>query len=81
MIIFLIYIAIFVGSFFLVRLIVDQTAKGYSARKTVTFGDESAVTSNRSASVVSILTIFLLWGGSTLPVPSCFCGPWLQTPI
>ena len=60
MIIFLIYIAIFVGSFFLVRLIVDQTAKGYSARKTVTFGDESAVTSNRSASVVSILTIFLL---------------------
>ena len=65
MIIFLIYIAIFVGSFFLVRLIVDQTAKGYSARKTVTFGDESAVTSNRSASVVSILTIFLLWGAFT----------------
>ncbi|AKO95767.1 Taurine transport system permease protein TauC [Marinovum algicola DG 898] len=65
MIIFLIYIAIFVGSFFLVRLIVDQTAKGYSARKTVTFGDESAVTSNRTASVVSILTIFLLWGAFT----------------
>lgn len=65
MIILLIYIAIFVGSFFLVRLIVDQTAKGYSARKTVTFGDESAVNSNRVASVVSILTIFLLWGAFT----------------
>ena len=71
MIIFAIYIAIFVGSFFVVRLIVDQTAKGFDARKTVTFGDESSVNSNRFASVISILTIFVLWaaftGSSLLP--------------
>ena len=65
MVILLIYIAIFVASFFLVRLAVDQTANGFVARKTVTFGDESAVTSNRTASVISILTIFLLWGAFT----------------
>lgn len=65
MIILLIYIAIFVGAFFLVRLIVDQTANGYTARKTVTFGDESAVTSNRIASVISVLAIFVLWGAFT----------------
>lgn len=61
----LIYVAIFVGSFFIVKLVVDQSAKGFAARKTVTFGDESAVTSNRIASVISILTIFLLWGAFT----------------
>lgn len=65
MIIFLIYTAIFIASFFVVRLIVDQTAKGYAARKTVTFGDESAVVPNRIASVISVLTIFLLWGAFT----------------
>jgi taurine transport system permease protein len=31
-------------------------------RKTVTFGDESAVTSNRIASTLSIVAIFFLWG-------------------
>ncbi len=39
--------------------------KDYSSLKTVTFGDESAVTSNTVASVVSILLIFLLWGSFT----------------
>jgi taurine transport system permease protein len=34
----------------------------YGARKTVTFGDESAVTSNSVASVVSVVSIFVLWG-------------------
>ncbi len=65
MIIFLIYAAIFAGSFFLVRLVVHQTQTGLTARKTVTFGDESAVTSNRIASVISVATIFLLWGAFT----------------
>lgn len=77
MVILLIYIVIFAASFFLVRLAVDQTANGFVARKTVTFGDESAVTSNRFASVISILTIFLLWGaftGSSL-LPSFMHAP------
>ncbi len=65
MIPFLIYVGIFVVSFFVVRFAIDQTAKGFNARKTVTFGDESAVRPNRIASVVSIATLFLLWGTFT----------------
>ncbi|MEO0387923.1 MAG: ABC transporter permease subunit, partial [Pseudomonadota bacterium] len=52
----------------------------FVARKTVTFGDESAVTANRVASIVSITTIFLFWGMFTgsawvpLHVPAPFEG-------
>ncbi|MBN8187003.1 ABC transporter permease subunit [Salipiger thiooxidans] len=65
MIVFLIYAAIFVGSFLLVKLLVHRATGDFTARKTVTFGDESAVRPNRIASVVSVLTIFLLWGAFT----------------
>lgn len=37
----------------------------FGSLKTVTFGDESAVTSNTAASVISIFLIFLLWGAFT----------------
>ncbi len=37
----------------------------YGSLKTVTFGDESAVTSNTVASVVSIVLIFVLWAAFT----------------
>ena len=53
------------------------TRQDFTARKTVTFGDESAVRPDRAASVISILVIFLVWGvftGSKL-VPS-----WLHVP-
>lgn len=54
----------------------------YGSLKTVTFGDESAVTSNTVASVVSIVLIFVLWGSFTgskylpsfLHMPSAFTG-------
>ena len=54
----------------------------YGSLKTVTFGDESAVTSNTVASVVSIVLIFLLWGSFTgskflpsfLHMPGAFSG-------
>nr|WP_325253451.1 ABC transporter permease [Amylibacter sp.] len=55
-------------------------AKGYTALKTVTFGDESAVTANRFASIAAIVTIFLLWciatGSSLIPtvLPPPFVG-------
>lgn len=39
--------------------------KDYGSLKTVTFGDESAVSSNFAASVVSIVLIFILWGTFT----------------
>ena len=56
--------------------------KDYGSLKTVTFGDESAVTSNTVASVVSIVLIFVMWGSFTgskilpgfLHMPGAFTG-------
>ncbi|MGJ8546368.1 MAG: ABC transporter permease [Sulfitobacter sp.] len=78
MIILLIYVSIFVGAYFVVNKIL-QTArpKDYTSLKTVTFGDESAVRPNRSAGVISVLTVFLLWAmftGSSL-IPSFLHAP------
>ena len=53
---------------------------GFQALKTVTFGDESAVTPNRAASVISVVSIFLTWGAFTgsawtpIHVPGPFLG-------
>ena len=77
-----VYVAVFVVSFLLVKLLVHRTRRDYTSLKTVTFGDESAVSSNRIASVVSVLTIFLIWGAFTgsklvpsfLHVPGPFQG-------
>lgn len=77
-----VYVAIFVGTFFVVKILIEKTRSDYTALKTVTFGDESAVISNRSASFISIATIFLLWGAFTgsnllpgfLTVPGPFVG-------
>jgi taurine transport system permease protein len=81
MIILLIYVAIFVAAFFVVRFIVSRMARiqDFTSLKTVTFGDESAVTADRWASIISVLTIFLLWGaftGSKL-VPIHAPGPFM----
>lgn len=66
----LIYIAIFVAAYFIVTKVVQHTSTNdYTSLKTVTFGDESAVRPNRAAGVISILSIFVLWGmftGSSL---------------
>ena len=82
MIILAIYAAIFVGGFFAVKYITASTQpKDYTSLKTVTFGDESAVRPNRSASIISIATIFLLWGsftGSSL-IPSFLHAPAAYT--
>jgi taurine transport system permease protein len=82
LLILLVYVAIFAGSFFAVRFLVQSATRDYTSLKTVTFGDESAVVSNRIASVVSILTIFLIWGSFTgskwvpgfLQAPAAFVG-------
>ena len=81
MIILLIYIAIFVAAFFIVRFIVGRMARiqDFTSLKTVTFGDESAVQADRWASVISVLTLFFLWGaftGSSL-VPIHAPGPFV----
>ena len=78
MIPFLIYAAIFIGSFMIVTRVVRRAARhDFTALKTVTFGDESAVVSDRWASVISVVSIFFLWGmftGSTL-LPSFLHAP------
>ena len=65
LVILAVYVAIFVGAFLAVRFFVHKTTRDFTSLKTVTFGDESAVTPNRIASVVSVLTIFLIWGSFT----------------
>ncbi|MEP2640122.1 ABC transporter permease [Roseobacter sp.] len=59
----LIYVGIFIAAFFIVTKVVQRAGSSdYTSLKTVTFGDESAVRPNRAAGVISILTIFLMWG-------------------
>ena len=55
MTILLIYIAIFVGAFFAVKLVNSmlEARHDFTSLKTVTFGDESAVRPNRAASIIS----------------------------
>ncbi len=56
--------------------------KDFGSLKTVTFGDESAVSSNFAASVVSVVVIFVIWGAFTgsallpsfLHMPAAFEG-------
>ncbi len=80
--IFILYVGISGVCFFLYNLATGKkrTAKGFNARKTVTFGDESSVVSNRIASVASVVSIFLVWGmftGSVISpihMPGAFVG-------
>ena len=81
MIILIMYIAIFVGAFLVVSYFQrGQEKKGFNSLKTVTFGDESAVSPNRAAAIISVVTIFLIWGAFTdsklvpLHVPGPFVG-------
>ncbi|MDD9910393.1 MAG: ABC transporter permease subunit [Ahrensia sp.] len=59
-----IYVAVSMICFGVWYLIRGRNAhKGdFVGRKTVTFGDESAITPNRIASVASVISLFLFWG-------------------
>lgn len=61
------YAGIFVVAFLVVKYIISRAnaAHDFTSLKTVTFGDESSVKPNRIASVISIVTIFLIWGAFT----------------
>jgi len=63
----LIYVAVFAVAFAVVRLGLKRMMErhDFTSLKTVTFGDESAVRPDRWASVISVITIFLLWGAFT----------------
>ncbi|MEL7343343.1 MAG: ABC transporter permease subunit [Pseudomonadota bacterium] len=76
------YIALFTVGWLAVRAIRNAMAPvdDFNARKTVTFGDESAVTPDRYASIISVVVLFLIWGAFTgskiapFHVPGPFTG-------
>ena len=75
------YIALFVAAMLIVGAIQKRRkVNDFTALKTVTFGDESAVRPNRVASIVSVIVLFLLWGAFTnsslspIHVPGPFLG-------
>ncbi len=81
MIVLAFYAALFVISYVVVRAIRRrQTRHDLTSLKTVTFGDESAITPDRAASVISVLSVFLIWGAFTgskyapLHMPGPFMG-------
>ena len=58
----LILLAMFLWGLFKQRM---RPTHDFTSLKTVTFGDESAVVSDKAASVISIVLIFLIWGAFT----------------
>ncbi|CUK15021.1 Putative aliphatic sulfonates transport permease protein SsuC [Shimia thalassica] len=62
-----IYVAVIMLAYFIFHLVKRRLTPvhDYTSLKTVTFGDESAVVSNKVASVVSIVLIFVIWGSFT----------------
>ncbi len=58
-----------------------ERQQGYNSLKTVTFGDESAVTANRFASVLGVISVFFIWGVATdsALTPSLLPGPFYGT--
>ncbi|MEM9224310.1 MAG: ABC transporter permease subunit [Pseudomonadota bacterium] len=77
-----VYVALFVGGWAIIHFARQRrTARNdITSRKTVTFGDESAIRSDRAASIISIVVIFLIWGAFTgskwvpIHVPGPFIG-------
>lgn len=82
MTVLLLYIALFIGAYLIVRVVrARRGAKhDFTSLKTVTFGDESAIRPDRVASVISVAAIFLIWGAFTgsklvpVHVPGPFTG-------
>jgi len=82
MIILLVYIFIFIAIYLAYRFFIkkQQSKHSFNDAKTITFGDESAVTPNRAASFFSIFTLFFIWAAFTgsnyspLHVPGPFTG-------
>lgn len=81
MLIAAIYAAIFIVAFVAVKAFnsMRDSRHDFTSLKTVTFGDESAVRPTRAASVISVLSIFLIWGAFTGSVisPIHVPGPFL----
>ena len=61
------YLALILLFMFLWRLIKNRLTptQDYTSLKTVTFGDESTVVSDKAASIISVVLIFVIWGAFT----------------
>ena len=76
------YVALFFAGYFAVSYGRSFMRKDedFTSRKTVTFGDESAIKADRAASIISVIVIFLIWGAFTgskwapIHVPGPFVG-------
>ncbi|MDO9637827.1 MAG: ABC transporter permease subunit [Pseudotabrizicola sp.] len=81
MMVLVFYVTIFVVSMLVWgRIKAHRGRHDFTSLKTVTFGDESAIQPDRVASVISVLSVFLIWGAFTgssivpLHVPGPFVG-------
>ncbi|MEM7302734.1 MAG: ABC transporter permease subunit [Pseudomonadota bacterium] len=63
MFVLFIYVGIFIAAYLIITKVINRAAlTDYTSLKTVTFGDESAVRPNRVAGIISIITLFFIWG-------------------
>jgi taurine transport system permease protein len=77
----LVYVAIFVGAFFVVKFVVHKHDARFHLAQDGDLRRRKRRGPNRSASIISVLTIFLIWGsftGSLVPgflhAPGPFVG-------
>jgi taurine transport system permease protein len=61
------YVAIILLAMFAIGFVRRKMSSksDYTSLKTVTFGDESAVVSDKAASIISVILIFVIWGAFT----------------
>ena len=61
------YVAVILLAMFLYTFVRQKLSSksDYTSLKTVTFGDESAVVSDKAASFVSVILVFVIWGAFT----------------
>jgi len=85
MILLAIYLGLLAAIWAVTAALSDRIARrdGVTARKTVTFGDESAIRASRVASVASVLVIFLIWAAFTGSTWTFIHAPadWQMRPI
>ncbi|MEM8793688.1 MAG: ABC transporter permease subunit [Pseudomonadota bacterium] len=63
----IVYVAVILALYLIYQLLLRtvRPSSDFNSLKTVTFGDESAVTATRAASIASVVLIFLCWGAFT----------------
>lgn len=82
MIVAFIYVAMFIGAYFLADAIrkLERSSSDFTSLKTVTVGDESAVRADRIGWAMSVISMFLIWaaftGFSLAPITAQCSSRW-----